>query len=140
MNKRKIRYNILFLFLFLSCNNTKHIVSKEDNSQYSLYRITKIKEYKSYYLVYANRNDSVFKIISNKESIYSSGEKIRSKRQYDIELRKIFPDDSIFGIPMAPNLEIRGIGMSDGTIVNIEEKSHNTLYSADNLDGVYLKK
>jgi hypothetical protein len=41
---------------------------------------------------------------------------------------------------VSPNPEIRGFGLGNGKIVLIEEKSHNKIYTALNLNELYIKK
>lgn len=62
-----------------------------------------------FYIIYAKRNDSLFKILSDLE-VKAIGEKNKVNHYYKLELKQIFPRDSIFGIAIAPNAGIVGFG------------------------------
>lgn len=117
--------------LFLSCSVVKPTTGSVDAPEVnSMYKIKKVKNEKSFYIIYAVRNDSTFKIISNIENANALGcETIKAGKAYVLDLKVVFPTDSLFGKPVAPNLEIRGYEVSNRKIVKIEEKSHNTIYT-----------
>ena len=56
--------------------------------------------------------------------------------KYQLDLARIYPIDSIFGLPVAPNLGIKYIGLKGGVYISVEEKFYNTIYRAKNLDGL----
>ena len=60
-------------------------------------------------------------------------------KRYDLQLKKIFPTDSLFGRRLMPNLGINGMGTEYGTIY-IDNKSHNSIYKATNLKGLCLQE
>jgi len=103
-----------------------------------LYRISKIKNEKSFFVIYAQRNDSTFKIVSAKETGNLHCKKIKVKNKYNLELRKIFPLDSIMGYAIAPNLGVVFTYGEENKIVHREKKSHFTIYHATNLKGLCL--
>jgi hypothetical protein len=41
---------------------------------------------------------------------------------------------------VVPNLGIKGYSVDNGKMVLLEEKSHNKIYTAFNLNGLYIKK
>jgi len=133
--------NVILLFvviLFTACSTTK--VNKNTINSGSLYKIVKIENEDSFYSIYATRNDSTFKIISyTNNTILYNCEKIKVNNEYSLDLEKIFPIDSLFGVAVIPNLGIRGIEVSDGKIIMIEEKCHNTIYELLNSNGLCLK-
>ena len=131
---------ILFLFLYISCNHTRNAIVQNDILKTAeLYTITKIKNEKSFYIVYAQRNDSTFKIVSTKKNVDDSNcRKIKIKNGYNLELRKIFPLDSIMGYAIAPNLGIVFTYGEENKIVPIEEKSHFSIYHVTNLQGLCI--
>ena len=130
----------------------------------SMYRIKKIVDEETFFIIYAVRNDSTFKIISDavgplsrlcidkNDSTFKivsvavedsttdfDGEKIRVGKSYTLDLKKTFP-----GAMDPPNPGIRGIGIGIGNgkfaTIDVEKKSHYALYFARNLNGLYLKK
>ena len=129
---------VLFLLLALSCSLSNHLNGIKNNEE--LYKVVKIKEENTYYIVYIQRNDSIFKVISDKINISNNCNRIKVKSKYKLELRKTAPIDSILGIPIAPNLGVTGMEMTDGSILEFEEKSHYTIYRTNNLDGLCLIK
>ena len=100
----------------------------------SSYRIKKIIDEETFFIIYAVRNDSTFKIVSDAVEDGTTdfdGEKIRVGKSYHLDLDKFFPTvpgscESAF---IWRNKDIWG-----------EKKSHYSLYNALNLNGLYLKK
>ena len=122
----------------LSCSFLKQ-TSMESASKSNLFKIKRIDNYRKYHILFAERNDSIFKIITTKDTINTLNyEKFCVGRKYNLDLKVIFPTDSLFGIKVMPNSGIKGIIMEDG-IINVEKRSHYKLYEADNLKGLYIK-
>ena len=128
---------LLFLIIamaFIACSVTREIndSNKEIASQF---KIKKINWFRNNYIIYAKRNDSLFKIVNDvKDMDVSYRDKIRVGKSYNIDLQKMHPLDSIFGIPVMPNLGVRYVNY-----IEIEEKCHNALYFAKNLNGLYIE-
>ena len=138
---------ILILFvmgLMIACSSTRGDQLLQNNGKStSLYKIKKIENNKSFYVIYAIRNDSTFKIISNVDICNTKVfdcKKIKTGRSYILDLKVVFPSDSLFGKPVAPNLGIRGYGVNNGKMVMLEIKSHNKIYEALNLSGLCIDK
>lgn len=72
---------ILFFFLFST-------VCAVSNAQGPLYKVKKIKATGQYYVIYAIKNDSTFKIVSKKEKI-NDCRRIRKNESYPLDLSKI---------------------------------------------------
>ena len=133
---------LLLLFIasmLIGCSvmNNSSLCREEKSNRTTLFKIKSIKDKREFYIIYAKRNDSLFKIVSKLEG-GANGEKIKVGRHYNLKLEKFFPLDSIFGIAIAPNAGIRGFGYYGEKTVYIERKSHNSLYRAKNLKGLYL--
>lgn len=128
--------------LFIACSSTMINRSPHNNKElHTLYKIKKIKKEKSFFIIYAERNDSTFKILSKVSfSNPIDCEIIKKGNCYNLVLEKIFPSDSLFGIPVSPNLGIKGYSIDNGQVVMLEEKSHNKIYSALNLNGLCIEK
>ena len=128
--------------LFVACSATRGSKNSLINREVtSLYKIKKIKNEKSFYTIYAVRNDSTFKIISHTDNTtVFDCEKIKVGNSYILDLKTVFPLDSLFGKAVAPNLGIRGYNVGNGKTVMLEEKSHNKIYTALNLNGLCVKK
>ena len=116
---KKLLYFIIAM-AFIACSVTREIndSNKEIASQF---KIKKINWFRNNYIIYAKRNDSLFKIVSDvKDTDVSYRDKIRVGKSYNIDLQKMHPLDSIFGIPVMPNLGVRYVNY-----IEIEEKCHN---------------
>lgn len=131
---------LLLLFIasmLIGCSvmNNNSLCREDKSNRATLFKIKSIKDKGEFYIIYAKRNDSLFKILSDK--VKANGKKIKVNHYYKLELKKIFPRDSIFGIAIAPNAGIVGFDYGGKTIYK-EKKSHNKVYRAKNLKGLYL--
>ena len=137
--KMKIILILLIMAVCMACSIVQGVRS-DGRALTMLYKIKKIKEEKLFYIVYAIRNDSVFKIISFIDSTsISNCEKIKIRSFYFLDLEKIFPLDSLFGKSVAPNLGIKGFKVNNEKIIMLESKTHNRIYTALNLNGLCIK-
>lgn len=129
---------LLFTSMFIGCSvmNNNSLCREDKSNRATLFKIKSIQDKREFYIIYAKRNDSLFKIVSKLEG-GTNGEKIKVGRHYNLKLEKFFPLDSIFGIAIAPNAGIRGFDYGGKTIYK-EKKSHNKVYRAKNLKGLYL--
>jgi len=126
--------NVFLIIICLSCSTIK------TETYSNLYRIKKIEHYQNYYVVYAARNDSTFKVVSNIDELKENTDqkKICVGEKYSLNLQLIFPLDSLFGVQVMPNLGIQGIGFRGG-VVTIDKRTHYKLYKATNLYGLNIK-
>ena len=130
---------LLITSMLIGCSvmNNNSLCREDKSNRATLFKIKSIMDKGKFYIIYAKRNDSLFKILSDPK-VKANGEKIKVGRHYNLKLEKFFPLDSIFGIAIAPNAGIRGFGYYGEKTVYIERKSHNSLYRAKNLRGLYL--
>lgn len=133
---------LLLIAVLIACSTTRDSqVSLNNRETTSLYQIQKIKNENSFYIIYAVRNDSIFKIVSNIDNINSFNcEKIKAGNSYILNIKVLFPSDTLFGKPVAPNLGIRGYSINNGKVVMLENESHNKIYTALNLNGLCINK
>lgn len=129
----KIKYSIiLFVIISLSCSQTKHINSIDKNgSEAIMYKIKETYNYELFDIIYAQKNDSVFKIISLKDTIISNLKPLEIGKKYLLDLVRIYPDY---------NNEKTKIGAKDSCLMSIEKKSHFSLSYATNLNGLFLSE
>jgi hypothetical protein len=129
------------MLLIIACSATRvNRSSLNDRDITSFYKIKKIKFDKSVYTIYAVRNDSTFKIISySNNTVVSNCERIKVGNEYLLELKKIFPSDSLLGKPVAPNLGIKRYVLNNSKSVILEKESHNKIYTALNLNGLCIR-
>lgn len=131
-----MRYIFLLLIVCYACSQTKHAIS-DNNIPDNTYKIGKIVDEKSYFIIYAQRNDSIFKIVSQKQEIKRIPcVNIEVGKSYNLRLRIIFPHDSILGYKTMNNLDISGTVLKGGVTVTIEERSHYRIYESEDLSGL----
>ena len=128
------------MFIVLSCSSN---LTKMSNSTLEAegYKVYKIKSVENYYLIYAKKNDSLYKIISKKESIANCNE-IKKNGIYDFKLQAILKNrfkNTKFPKPMN-DLDITCFTF-EGGIKICREEGMDELYYADNIKGsCFLKK
>ena len=125
-----------FLVFYCSCKQTQNVVNTEGEDFGRIYQIIDIKDEKSFYVIYAQKSDSVFKIVSEKNIVIAPCEKVQIGRSYLLYINEIFPLDSLLGKKVMPNLGIKALTLKDGSSVFIDEKSHYKLYKANNLNAL----
>lgn len=126
--------------LFLSGCIVKPISTKKQNWEY--YQIKQIKSQDSIYIIYAQRNDTLFKILSKKEEgiVNPENEKIRIGGLYYFVLKSLFPK-KILGYDILPPGGGGATGIKYyGASVQIEPKKNIwDLFEATNLRGLYIQ-
>lgn len=132
---RKILFFIAAM-LFIACSSTRDISNNNVNKEIaSQFKIKKIKWFRNQFIIYASRNDSTFKIVTDvKNTTVSDCDEIRVGKSYNLDLVKYYPHDSLFGMPVMPNLGIKYVNY-----IEVEEKCHYSLYYAKNLNGLYIE-
>lgn len=132
----KIEKYLMIIILILyasSCTTTTNI---RNLKMVGLYKVTKIKSDKNVYIIEASRNDSIFKILSEKNlKREEECNKIKKNYHYNFTLKKLFPLDNSSGslVSMVEKYEY------NGTIVKIERKYHSSIYMAPNLKGLCIE-
>lgn len=129
----KAKYSIILVALFcLSCLQAKNIVPVDKNrGKVVMYKIKEIYNYELFDIIYAQKNDSLFKIISLRDSTTSNLKPLEVGKKYQLDLILIYPDY---------NNEETKIGAKDSCLMSIEKKSHFSLYSTTNLNGSFLSE
>lgn len=137
-----LKISCLLLFCY-SCNAKRDLTNQNSRNMKSDYfTIEQIKKEQNIYIIYASKNDTLFKILSGKRSIFHLGqEKIHLGGKYKLDLETLFPKE-IFGFPTMPP---GGGGATatdfNGISVSIEpEKNIWDLFQVHNLNGLYIKK
>jgi hypothetical protein len=128
--------------LFLCCNqyyykNVSKLTDYKEKTNRLL--INEIKIINQYYIIFATRNDSIFKIVSKKNLLIKCDNVIKVGETYNFDLVKIFPNDSIFGIKIVPTFDVSGMRFEDNTEIRTEKSSHYSLYEAKKLNGICLR-
>jgi hypothetical protein len=119
--------SIIIIWLFTNCS--PKATSSTNGSSQVRYEVYKIDSLNSYYFIYAKRNDSLFKIVSQK-TIWNSGKIIKVGRTYDLALLSS-------GNFHAGNLLVSCWYFDDSTRVCIDrENGINDFYRTPNLKGL----
>ena len=126
LNKMKYLSIILFLVLFLhySCSSVKH--DPIEGNKLDFYKIKRITKRDSAYIVLAEKNDSLFKIVVDKKNSTNSNccNKIKKGQSYPFMLKEYIP----WNFP-----HIIGGVNHGGSHIKREESSHFALYFAKEL-------
>lgn len=144
------------LVCFLGCKapeTTRTIGLHEDNMSTKVirlplgYRVARIDSLKDVYLIYARRNDSLFKIVSDKE-LSSHCVNIKSGKYYRFRLRSLLytdltPEEKAHSIPGLALFDTHHMGGLDydgkGMIIKLEGDSVRDLYYAKNVIGLCFR-
>jgi hypothetical protein len=132
----------LIITIIIACAQAKLInssVKSPNKTDSNSYRVYKIDSINSYYLIYAKKSDTLYKIVSKKEKcencnmIYVNG----------VYLFKLHSSLYLNGkpiIPPASRLEISGLAYDKFTEIKFEGDSIRDLYYADNIKGLCFIK
>ena len=126
MMKSRLLFCIVVI-AYLSCSQTKHVLSTDN-----MYKIKETYSHELFDIIYAQKGDSLFKVISLRDTMNMSNLKpLEVGKKYQLDLIRIYPDY---------NNENTKIGAKDSCLMGIERKSHFSLYSVTNLNGLYLSE
>jgi len=120
----------------MCCTTNKKIIEKK-----SEYMVAKLDSINNYYLIYATKNDSVFKIISKKEHT-AKCRPIKKGSNYPFKLKSMRDNaPTIGGIKISPmnHLDIQCFQFEENTIICKEDGIYD-LYFAENINGLCFKK
>ena len=137
----KINFLILISILFfLSCKSNKIVDpivenSKRTNQKINLkdqFEILKIDSIQNVYLIYIKRNDSVFKVASDKE-INIKCKSIQKGEFYNLKIKSVFSSN------FHQKLDIAGFRFS-GTLIKLKEEGVIwDLFVSNNFKGICFK-
>lgn len=130
---------LLFSILLASCQTYKKKTYKiNDMTSFEVYKIDSIN---SYYLIYAKRTDTLYKIVSNKEKIKNCYS-IRKGMKYKFKIHAISDNaPTIGGLKIKPvnYLDVACYQFDKETKICREDGMHD-IYYVDNVKGLcYIK-
>ncbi len=128
---------LLILILTCCCKSYKGGTVKTEN----LYEVYKLDSINNYFLIYAKKRDSLFKIVSEKEKP-SKCRSIKVKSLYSFELQSIRDTAPVInGIKMTPinYMDIHCFQFDENTSICKEEGIYD-LYFAKNIKGLCIIK
>jgi hypothetical protein len=138
--KNKLKVSSLFLILaIVSCISINKTTGQLKNvsAQYYVYKIDSIN---NYYLIYAKKTDSLYKIVSKKEKIRNC-DFIHIGQSYGFVLESVWNHDIIInGKNVSPRMtpHIECVGFDNVTSICLEKDSINDLHIAKNVRGLCL--
>lgn len=137
---------ILIFFLFISCSDTKvskatiKVESIANSEEKEMYKINKIDSVNTYYLIYAKRKDTLYKIISKKESINNCKYLIVGG-EYNFLLRSIWNQPIMIGnVNVSPSVtpEVTCLNFDDSTRICLEKDSIKDIHISTNIKGLCI--
>ncbi|TDQ07715.1 hypothetical protein [Pedobacter metabolipauper] len=140
-----MKYTLLLMVLFfLACVSStltgKGYLNQKERVSAKGYEVYKIDSINTYYLIYAKRGDSLYKIVSKKNFNRKCTE-IKSGLSYDFKLHsslKGFIGNIAISAKQLPHVNC--YSYDDSTEICLEKDSITDLYHADNIQGLcYIK-
>jgi hypothetical protein len=140
---------LLLILAVVSCRNNgtnaplSYNEETKNDTILNKYKIVNIKNIQDkVYVICAQKGDSIFKIVSEKEKHPPILCKlVKEDDIVMLNLVQIFPYKSLFGVELSGTYytTVRGININ-GVMIEIEENSNNSLYKAGNLKGLCIKE
>lgn len=129
------------MLVLISCNSQKSL-NKNPNKikEKEFYEVYKIDSIGNYYLIFAKKQDSIYKIVSKKD-VTGTEKRIKINKKYPFSLkskRSLAP--TINGVKIAP-LNVDCFVFDKETSICIDRKNNiYDLYFADNIKGLCFIK
>ena len=132
-----MKFLFLILVVSVSCGLSKLDTSSQRRKQTDFYTVYKIDSINSYYLIYARKGDSLFKIVSKKQVVEDCSS-IKEKGEYEFKLHSSLINRQIGGESILPqnSLLVYCFSYDDSTKICLERDSINDLSYADNVKGL----
>lgn len=129
---------IIIALIACSQSNTGHSSEKMATSSYKVYKIDSIN---NYYLIYASRKDSLYKIVSKKETVQNCN-RIMKNDEYEFKLHSVLTNRRIGGKEILPqnSLLVNCFFYDDSTSICLEGDSIRDLHYADNIKSLCFKE
>lgn len=136
-----MKYTIILVcfILFITCVSSRRNKYEIIESPF-FYKVYKIDSIHNYYLLYAKKEDSLYKIVSEKQ-IIKEGEKIQVGEKYPFKLHSRLSDFRIGNVTIpTKNTNVDCFAFDSLTYICLEGDSIRDLYYADNIKGIYFIK
>lgn len=136
-----MRNYIYIIIAFYSCSSVNKSHDTYQIDQKENYFVSKIDSINNYYLIYAERNDTIFKIVSKKSKNFKECNKVEQQNKYKFSLvsyrENAFKINGVSTIP----LNVQGFGVDEDTFIMLEgEKGIFDIYFPTNVEGLCIKK
>jgi hypothetical protein len=129
---------IIAAVMLIACFRTGARYSNENTNPYKVYKLDSIN---NYYLIYASRKDSLYKIVSKKEPSKNCNQ-IRKDGEYQFKLHSSIAHRRIGGKEILPqnSLLVNCFYYDESTSICLEGDSIRDLHYADNIKGLCFKE
>jgi hypothetical protein len=127
--------------MLIACSSTNESNRHLENESVSSYNVYKIDSINTYYLIYAKKSDSLYKIVSKKTDVIGAN-RIEINKNYEFKLRSSLLNRQIDNSTVLPqnSLLVNCFSYDDTTQICLEGDWIRNLYHADNINGLYLIK
>lgn len=132
-------FSIISIIAFLSgctvrsnMNSNRSGIKNKKDYKYNVYKIDSIN---SYYLIYARKGDSLFKIVSKKDKNLLC-KSIIQNHYYEFKLHSQTGEVKIGNVIIPVSLHVNCFGYDDSTSICLERDSITALYHGDNIKGL----
>jgi hypothetical protein len=140
-------YIIFLLVALIACVQTQSISSNKKSTHQqiedstSLYKVYKIDSINSFYLIYARKGSSIYKIVSKKEQNQNCNSTITMNRKYEFKLHSQSYNPKTGKLDELPenSLLVNCFYYDDSTSICLERDSINDLFYGDNIEGLCYK-
>ncbi len=132
--KKIIIFSVFSLIIGCACG-------KKITNLQTYYTVTKLDSINNYYLIYAKKNDSVYKIVSKKE-LFPNCELITLGSNYEFKLKSMRENAPTFrGLKVSPinYMDIKCFQFDENTQI-CKEAGIYDLYFAENINGLCFIK
>lgn len=116
----------LLTMLLVSCLSVK--LSENGRDKDGLYRICSIRSNDCFYYIDAQKNDSIFQIISARSFGKTNKDTIKVGQSYRLNLKKMVFDST----------SVKKTDIKCSRFTNINQVCHYSLYTVENMDGLTL--
>ncbi|WCT13636.1 hypothetical protein [Mucilaginibacter jinjuensis] len=138
-----MKYTLILISIALvACASSKREGVKHPAKNVATsYKVYKIDSINTYYLIYARGHDTLFKIVSKKNSV-KSHYKIKVNTSYEFKLHSSLLNRHIGAKILLPqnSLLVNCFSYDDKTQICLEGDSIRDLYYAENIKGLYFIK
>ena len=138
---KNLIYMLVSIVLVSSCSSAKKAIVVSDSNK--SYRIKEINKNNFWYIIYAERKDTLFKIVSYSENSINEGfKKIVVGGRYDFELKSKKENAPIIGVVKLDPLGYTGCYQYDKetTICFESKRGIFDLFYTNDLKGIYYLK
>lgn len=137
------KFFLSYFICLILCSCSRHYINRiESTPDTNSYKVVDIKKENSWYFIYFQRNDSLFKVVSYQPGFTSTlngrYRQIEKGKRYNLHLHSFREEAKMNGVYYWPEGHITGVQLDGETSVTLEPKNGILdLYRAEELAGLY---